>query len=138
MDLERLRDISILAEYKITDSNLKKLIDYVLVKIPAEYEDEFPLLIIVEGYTKHGAFVDEGYVKFDAVSLDELSDGDDSIKIGIIAHELAHAFLEHPIAPDDGKGGLKYEDEADKLASDWGFKEEVDALRQKLPAQVED
>ena len=131
MDLEGLRIFTLL-DYEINDSNLKKLIDYVLKMIPDEYEENFPSFSIYEGIAKEGANVTEDLIIFDVGRLNELSDDDEDVKIGVIAHELAHVFCRHATAPDIGKRGLEHEDEADKLASDWGFANEVVAFRRKL------
>ena len=50
-----------------------------------------------------------------------------NVAIGILAHEFAHLFLGHPVT-----GGLQDEYQADGLACQWGFTEEVRALRQHL------
>ena len=47
--------------------------------------------------------------------------------IGIIAHELAHVFLRH----DPTTNRLKAEEEADGLASEWGFSREIKEVRRK-------
>ena len=45
---------------------------------------------------------------------------------GEIAHELAHVWLEHRSTTEHEK----QEDETDNLAREWGFVEEIEALRQ--------
>lgn len=138
MELSRLLDQSnIIGEYKIKDSDFRALIDKVLERIPESYEDEFPTFCMYEGPVSYGAYVEEVgelfHVTFDVATLESESGGKDDVKIGVIAHELAHVFLEHPMNPDDA-GGLDNEDEADDLASEWGFKDEIIAFRQKLGA----
>ena len=54
--------------------------------------------------------------------LDELS-GDSSI--GVIAHELAHAWLNEHERPEESQ---KREKEADELARRWGYGKYLDAL----------
>jgi Peptidase family M48 len=44
---------------------------------------------------------------------------------GVIAHELAHAWLNEHVAPDQSE---RREGEADKLAERWGFGHELQAL----------
>lgn len=137
MDLKRMKETAVLLDYEIEDSNFMKLIHHVLTRISDAYEEDFPSFSIYEGSAKAGAHVMEDYVIFDIDRLNELCDGDENVEIGIIAHEFAHVYLKHAIAPDDGRGGLKYEDEADKLASKWGFAKEVEIFRLKLgPAKA--
>lgn len=130
---------AILLDYKIEDLNFKKLIDRVLQKIPDRYEEEFPTFSIFQGHSKWGAHVYDNNVYFDVNKLEEISGGDEEVKIGVIAHELAHVFLNHTTSRDQRRRKLKYEDEADELASTWGFAKEIEAFRQKFgpPPPVE-
>ncbi len=54
--------------------------------------------------------------------LDRLSD---RAALGVIAHEIAHAWLNEHANPEQSKAR---EAEADQLARSWGFGEELDAL----------
>lgn len=54
--------------------------------------------------------------------LDELSD---DASIGVIAHELAHAWLNEHLYPESSN---EREKSADELARRWGFAKELDAL----------
>ncbi len=54
--------------------------------------------------------------------FDEISDRS---AIGVVAHELAHAWLNEHIHPDASK---KRESEADNLAREWGYGEYLAAL----------
>ena len=54
---------------------------------------------------------------FDALS-DEAAEGE-------VAHELAHAWLNEHVGPEDSS---EREAEADRLAREWGFGPELDAL----------
>ncbi len=54
--------------------------------------------------------------------LDQLSD---SAAEGVIAHELAHAWLNEHVAPVQS---AEREKEADDLAKEWGFSPELNAL----------
>ncbi len=137
MDLERLKETVVLLDYEINNLSFKELIDHVLQRIPNKFEEEFLSFSIYEKPTEFGACVDEDKIFFDIGELEKKSKGDDAVKIGVIAHELAHVFLKHHTAPDDGIGGLKNEDEADRLASEWGFTKEVKAFRQKIPPTIE-
>jgi hypothetical protein len=47
------------------------------------------------------------------------------VAIGTLAHEFAHVFLRQT-----GKRGLRDEREADALASRWGFKKQIEAMRE--------
>jgi predicted SprT family Zn-dependent metalloprotease len=61
--------------------------------------------------------------------LDELSD---SAAEAVIAHELAHVWLNEHLRPEQSK---RREKEADDLAREWGFAPELEALeRETLPA----
>jgi len=57
---------------------------------------------------------------FDALS--------DPAATAVIAHELAHAWLNEHVRPEES---LEREREADALARDWGFGPELDALDQE-------
>ena len=54
--------------------------------------------------------------------LDGLSD---MAAEAVIAHELAHAWLNEHVKPEESQSREK---EADELARDWGFGPELDAL----------
>ena len=49
----------------------------------------------------------------------------DDAALGVIGHELAHAWLNEHVSPEESK---KREEEADALAREWGFGKELDAL----------
>jgi Zn-dependent protease with chaperone function len=57
---------------------------------------------------------------FDALS--------DPAATAVIAHELAHAWLNEHVRPEESR---EREEEADALARDWGFGPELDALDQE-------
>lgn len=61
-------------------------------------------------------------ITFYSQLLDELSE---RAALGVIAHELAHAWLNEHASPEQSKGREK---EADDLAREWGFGPELDAL----------
>ncbi len=54
--------------------------------------------------------------------LDEISD---KAAMGVIAHELAHAWLNEHVHPEDSE---RREKQADELARSWGYGEYLDAL----------
>ncbi len=61
-------------------------------------------------------------ITFYASLLDALSD---PAATAVIAHELAHAWLNEHVKPEESK---RREAEADSLAREWGFGPELDAL----------
>lgn len=61
-------------------------------------------------------------ITFYSELLDQLSD---SAAIGVIAHELAHSWLNEYVSP---KSSRKREREADELARRWGYGKYLDAL----------
>jgi Zn-dependent protease with chaperone function len=61
-------------------------------------------------------------ITFYSELLDQLSD---AAALAVLAHELAHAWLNEHVAPEQSKSREK---EADRLAKSWGFTEELDAL----------
>jgi predicted SprT family Zn-dependent metalloprotease len=61
-------------------------------------------------------------ITFYSSLLDALSD---SAAMAVIAHELAHAWLNEHVKPEESR---EREREADALAKKWGFGPELDAL----------
>ena len=61
-------------------------------------------------------------ITFYSSLLDELSD---PAATAVIAHELAHAWLNEHVRPEESR---EREREADDLAREWGFGPELDAL----------
>jgi hypothetical protein len=47
----------------------------------------------------------------------------DKVRVGIVAHEFAHAVCDH------GPESVDPECEADRVAEGWGFGEEIKAMR---------
>ena len=102
--------------------DMDRLLRRVLKMIPDRYTDDFPSFSVFETYSRWGAHVDkERNIFCDSSLLNLPSD----IAIGTLAHEFAHVFLRHI-----GKGGLRDEREADTLASRWGFKKQIEAMRE--------
>lgn len=60
--------------------------------------------------------------------LDQISD---EAALGVLAHELAHAWLNEHASPEDSK---EREDEADGLARKWGYGRYIDALAAQTEA----
>ncbi len=61
-------------------------------------------------------------ITFYSSLMDALSD---RAATAVMAHELAHAWLNEHVRPEESE---RREDEADSLALEWGFKPELDAL----------
>ncbi|GJQ58599.1 MAG: hypothetical protein D8M57_08970 [Candidatus Scalindua sp. AMX11] len=136
MDLDRLINEEYIIDYEVKDPKLRELINYVLRKIPDEEREDFPMFSLYQTDTTDAeyAFIIPGdvvQVFFNVDMLEDGSCGNDDVKIGVIAHELAHVYLKHPHT-SSGRKGLKNEEEADSLASHWGFGKEVKASRRKL------
>jgi hypothetical protein len=64
----------------------------------------------------------EQTITFYSDLLDALSD---KAALAVIAHELAHAWLNEHVKPEESS---ERETEADRLAREWGFGPELDAL----------
>jgi len=130
MNLKTLKEITVIINYEVNDAHFKKQIDQVLTRIPQSYTWEFPSFSIYQNYAK-GTFVDEDGVYFDVDEIYAKTSGNSDAILGVIAHELAHVFLMHAVEYTQNDG-LKAEDEADALASRWGFSEEIKIFRQKF------
>ena len=102
-------------------SAMDTLVKCVLKRIPDSYAEEFPSFSVFESHSPWGAHVErEGNVVCDPSLLGLPKD----VAIGTLAHEFAHLFLGHT-----GRGGLQDEYQADELAYQWGFVEELKAMR---------
>jgi len=79
----------------------------------------------IEGYASKGV-VDgpsgRHTITFYTDLMDQLSD---EAAIAVIAHELAHAWLNEHLRPETSR---TREEDADLLAEMWGFRDELDAL----------
>ncbi len=115
--------------YEVSSPPLDVLIRHVLKTIPDSYADEFPSFSVFEAHSAWDAHVDEENIICDSRLLDMPR----AIAIGTLAHEFAHLFLRHPVA-----GGLQDEDDADELARQWGFTQEVRAMRQEYGPPTEE
>lgn len=71
-------------------------------------------------------------ITFYSSLLDALSD---LAATAVIAHELAHAWLNEYVHPEESR---KREREADALARDWGFGPELDALDREAETVLSD
>jgi hypothetical protein len=105
------------------------LIRHVLKVIPDSYSEEFPSFSVFETRSPWYAHVEredveeEGRIFCDPRLLNMPKD----VAVGTLAHEFAHLFLGHI-----GPGCLQNEYKADELARQWGFSEEVRAMRQHI------
>jgi Zn-dependent protease with chaperone function len=80
----------------------------------------FPEYSVEDGRTKQG--VGRHIITFYTGLLIRLSR---PAALGVVAHELAHAWLNEHVAPEESE---KREEEADRLADMWGFGKELRAL----------
>lgn len=100
---------------------MDNLVRHVLEVIPDSYTEEFPSFSVFErAYSPWDAYVEEEKVFCNPSLLDMPQD----VAIGTLAHEFAHLFLRHT-----GEGGLREDYEADGLAHQWGFAEQIRAMR---------
>jgi hypothetical protein len=79
----------------------------------------------VEGYAPRGVAAEDAgahTITFYTHLLDQLSD---QAVLAVMAHELAHAWLNEHLRPEASKSR---EDDADMLAEMWGFESELAAL----------
>lgn len=106
---------------------MDNLVRYVLKVIPDSHTEDFPSFSVFETYSPRDAYVERADIKevANVFCPPELLDMPRDVAIGTLAHEFAHVFLNHT-----GKGGLRDEYEADALACQWGFTEEITAMRQ--------
>jgi len=82
----------------------------------------------VEGYAPNGVAKEESgahTVTFYTNLMDKLTD---RAVVAVMAHELAHAWLNEHLRPEASK---TREDDADMLAEMWGFEEELAALAEQ-------
>jgi len=107
-------------------STMDTLVKCVLKRIPDSYAEEFPPFSVFESHSpwyahvEHEDLEEEGKVFCDPRLLNMPK----NVAIGTLAHEFAHLFLGHT-----GRGGLRDEYQADELACQWGFTEEIRAMR---------
>ncbi|MCJ7743349.1 MAG: DUF45 domain-containing protein [Dehalococcoidales bacterium] len=125
MDIDAEFEPLTVYNYEVS-ANMDKLVRHVLKVIPNRYAEEFPSFSVFEAKSPWGAHIeresieDEGKIYFDPRLLKMAK----KVAIGTIAHEFAHLFLGHT-----GPGSLQGEYEADDLARQWGFKNEIEAMR---------
>jgi hypothetical protein len=80
---------------------------------------------MVGGYAPNGVACEESgahIITFYTILMDQLSD---EAVMAVMAHELAHAWLNEHLRPEASKAR---EDDADMLAEMWGFESELAAL----------
>jgi len=123
------------AKFASKDGRLRALVDEALSQFPAA---ERPLTSVSEiqlrkrsgtegivGLTTYSdSWQSRGRqrITFYSELLDELSD---AAAIGVVGHELAHAWLNEHVRPEASKSREK---EADELARRWGYGRYLDAL----------
>ena len=117
-----------ITDFRIENPRFRSQIVRVLERIPDRWAEDFPDFSVYPGspFTAH---VEADNIFFDIDRIFRMAGDDEDAIIGLIAHELAHKFLDHATRPDDGHGGLAHENEADDRASEWGFSEEIKAFR---------
>jgi len=127
--------------FEVKDRAFKKLVETVLEKIPLEPED-FPIFKIVQADLNTdtwGHVEDAEAVWLDVKAMNRRRLNVDA-KIGCIAHEFAHLFLQHH------SGEYEHEDEAeleevekaaDEKAIEWGFGKEIRA-KEKFRMKVKE
>ena len=82
----------------------------------------------VEGFAPNGVAREESgahTITFYTNLMDKLTD---KAVIAVMAHELAHAWLNEHLRPEASK---TREDDADMLAEMWGFEQELEALAEQ-------
>jgi len=82
----------------------------------------------VEGFAPNGVVKEESgahTITFYTNLMDKLTD---KAVIAVMAHELAHAWLNEHLRPEASR---TREDDADMLAEMWGFEEELAALAEQ-------
>jgi hypothetical protein len=115
--------------FRVQDPSFRRLVESVMEKIPDADAKEFPPFRVEEGYL-HGDCLGHGSenvtLNLAEMEAEKLSD---PAKKGVIAHEFAHVFLQHLDASWDPNVIDEYENEADSKAVEWGFEEEISAMR---------
>jgi hypothetical protein len=90
---------------------------------------------LVEGYSSRGSkkgSVGQHTVTFYSQLLNQLSD---KAVLAVMAHELAHAWLNEHVRPEASK---RREEDADLLAEMWGFEPELLALADETEPLIAD
>lgn len=119
---------------ELTDGELRRALGEVLGSIPEEDAEAFPEVDILEvAITAEGANVSGGEswtIRFSPRQLKERVRADEAALRGLVAHELAHAFLRHAEG-DESRSGTLEEEAADAKARDW-VGADVDAFRRRF------
>jgi hypothetical protein len=119
---------------EIEDDDLRRGLDEVLRRIPVEDARDFPDVEILEvDVTAEGANVSGGErwtIRLSPRQLNRRVGSDAAALRGLLAHELAHAFLRHAEG-DESRSGTLEEEEADRKAREW-VGTEVDAFRRRF------
>jgi len=140
----RVSSFLVRAELRATDPRFLRLLSEALARIPARVTPVRTLLAIrlanrarsktlagLTTYSDRGGHrlrqvqPREGARQTIAFYSDKLERLSDAAASAVIAHELAHAWLNEHVSPEESK---KREREADDLAAKWGFGSELRAL----------
>ncbi len=118
--ISEYEDLTYVFDYADIQSDfLRRMVNNVLTIMGKSLDlDELSLGPLHEGRTisgEAGEVTEDGTISLDSKILEKY---DDDVAMAIIAHEFAHAFLEHYTSSPQG---LEYEGEADALARQWGF-----------------
>ncbi len=122
-------------------------VDEALTRLPPEASDVPTLRLITSKKTSEGGSLagptrrityertvrfglgktrtDEVVVQKIELYLDMMLQLSEMSRVAVVAHELAHAWLNDNVAPDDS---ATREEECDALAEEWGFGDELKAL----------
>lgn len=119
---------------EIDDGELRHHLDEVLGRVPGADAELFPDVEILEvEVTAEGANVSGGErwtIRLSPRQLKKRVGSDAAALRGLLAHELAHAFLRHAEG-DESRSGTLEEEEADRKAREW-VGADVDAFRRRF------
>ena len=133
MDYSDLWNHGVLGEYDVGDPTFINLINYVLEKIPDEFEEDFPTFCMYERKLEWCAYLDgENNILLDVEEIKLQSKNTDNIIIGIIAEILALLFIKAKIPNLRLVSVESLRTQAAQLASEWGFSDELEEYHKVL------